>query len=102
MKGPGYWKLNTSHPKNDDYIQLITKSLAEGVYSHQLDQDHSKAADKLAAMTPEELQNFETTLDPQETMEQIHFTMKSRKLTSSNRLNRQRKAKSLEYEMVWN
>ena len=83
IRGPGYWKINNSHLKTYDFIKLMKKSFVELVYQNQMEIDHPKTEYELAAMTPEDLQNLATTLNPQELMELLHFTLKAKTIRYS-------------------
>ena len=74
MRGPGFWKLNNSHLKNNDFIRMIKMGLVKIVYDYQENLHHPKTLGELADLTPLELQLITTTLNPQELMEQIHNT----------------------------
>ena len=90
MRGPGFWKFN-SHLENPSYIKLVRLTMIEIVNQYQPDTEHLKTEQELFEMTPEELQMVPTTLNPQERMEQLHYTLKAQTINYSIRLQRERK-----------
>ena len=91
MRGPGYWKLNNSHLKNEDFIFLIKLGLVQIVYENQKNLHNPKTIRELADLTPLELQQIKTTLNPQELLEQVHFTLTVKIISYSIRLNNKKR-----------
>ena len=91
IRGPGFWKLNNLHLENPSYLKLVKITIIELVNQYQPDTEHLKTEQELFEMPPEELQMVPTTLNPQEKMEQFHYTLKIKTINYSIRLQRERK-----------
>ena len=75
MRGPGFWKFNNSHLESDRFKEMIRMELMHIVYEHQINQ---KDLYELVGMSPQQLQEIELKLNPNELMEQIHHILKAR------------------------
>ena len=76
MRGPGYWNLNNSHLNNEEFIFMIKLGLVQLVYEYQENLHNPKTIAELDHLTPLELQQIKTILNPQELLKQVHFKLK--------------------------
>ena len=86
-------KLETEQlsSKNNDFRDLIKNRLILIVHEFQLDDVNPKTIQELANLTPSELQKIPITLNPQELMEQINYTLKAKVIKYSINLQKERK-----------
>ena len=97
MRGPGFWKFNSSHLENEYFKVMIRHELLHLVNENKNEREQKDLVD-LHKLNPEELQRIKLNLNPHEIMEQIHYRLKERIIKYSISIQRERNREKEEIE----